>query len=402
LDDERRTGTPHQQRSGGGARLAQRPWVPGSCKHPASPRHPSLPSATTKRFGFVVAQSLGHVTHLLNLQRRVANRDDVAARWLKIDPEPRTAWERAAGPALRSAARARAAIRASERSEPFDALLMHTDSIALLALDIMNRTPTVLSLDATPRSFDELAAHYEHRVHPDCVERVKAHWNRRVYHSAAAVISFSEWAKRSLTQDYGVPAEKIHVVPVGVDTDLWTPVRHERTDDGNIRFLFIGGDFIRKGGDLLLQWKRRTSKRCELHLVTRDDVPPEPGVYVHRFESNSKGLVDLVRTCDVFVLPTRADCSSHVSAEAMSSGLPVIATNVGGVPELIVDGQTGFVIAPDDYSALDDRMSRLATFAALRRKMGEEGRKRALTHYNFATNCDRVLDVLTSASRGAH
>jgi glycosyltransferase involved in cell wall biosynthesis len=68
--------------------------------------------------------------------------------------------------------------------------------------------------------------------------------------------------------------------------------------------------------------------------------------------------------------------------EAMAAGLPVLATRVGGVPELVRDGETGLVIAPGDVAAIRDGLARLLADPALRRKMGEAGRA-DIEQYSF-------------------
>ena len=117
-----------------------------------------------------------------------------------------------------------------------------------------------------------------------------------------------------------------------------------------VRLLFVGGDFARKGGDLLLEvFEQQFAGMCELHLVTRSEIRPRPGVRIYNDLSPMiRAFAHSYAAADIFVLPTVADCFSLASLEAMASGLPVISTAVGGIPEIIAHGKSGYVINPRD------------------------------------------------------
>lgn len=161
-----------------------------------------------------------------------------------------------------------------------------------------------------------------------------------------------------------------------------------------VRFLFVGGDFTRKGGDLLLRWARETKNSVELHLVTRDSVPgAPPNTFVHHgIAPLSKELVALYQSCDVFVLPTRADCYSLVSLEAMACGLPVVVSPLGGIPELVSDGESGYLVAPDDYAALSMCLDALASDPNLRARLGAAGLARARQSFDARCLAERLLE----------
>jgi glycosyltransferase involved in cell wall biosynthesis len=118
--------------------------------------------------------------------------------------------------------------------------------------------------------------------------------------------------------------------------------------------LFVGADFERKGGPLLLDlFRARLRQSCELHLVTRASITEEPGVRTYTgFDPNAPGLRALYAECDALVLPTRADCFSLAALEAMAGGLPVISCPVGAIPEIVSQDETGLLVPPDDGPAL--------------------------------------------------
>jgi glycosyltransferase involved in cell wall biosynthesis len=247
----------------------------------------------------------------------------------------------------------------------------------------MRFVPTVLCLDATQVQLASLADWYGFVPPGDSFYDRAVRWiNRRVYHDASAMLVWSTWVERSLVSDYGVDPATVVVVPNGVDLAHWRPAEPERRSAGDpVRVLFVGGDFARKGGPLLLEALRTIDLPWELHLVTGVAVPEATGdarVRVHRgLTSNAPELVDLYRRCDLFALPTLGDCYSLAAIEAMASGLPVVTTAVGGIPDVVAEGETGFLVPTGDAAALQGALRRLLEDGELRRRQGTAGRRRA-------------------------
>lgn len=127
------------------------------------------------------------------------------------------------------------------------------------------------------------------------------------------------------------------------------------------RLLLVGDGPMRPGVEALIL-KQGLEGRVAV-LGARDDVPV------------------LLRSVDVFVLSSRWEGMPLAVIEAMMSGLPVVATDVGGVSEAVVDGETGFLVPPGNSDALAVALDRLLADPALRRRMGDAGRRRALEHF---------------------
>jgi glycosyltransferase involved in cell wall biosynthesis len=361
----------------------------------------------TPRIGFVLEQALGHVAYGASLRRALESRADLECAWLDVSfsEDGFGRWP-VVGKSylLRGNVRARAGIAREHRRSPLAALFMHTSMIGLLAADYIGRIPTVLSLDATPINYDELAKSYGHPVHAGPIERAKLLVHRAIMQRARKVTVWSEWAKSSLVRDYLVPADAIVVIPPGT-TIANFPDKGARgaRRDGPMRILFVGGDFVRKGGDLLLDvFRRQLRPSCELHLVTGADVPPGDGVHVYRgMKPHSPELLRLYADADVFALPSRGDCLAVVLAEAMASSLPIVTTRVGAHAEAVREGESGFVIDVDDVRALQDRLQRLAKSPELRARMGRASRKVAEERFDMAKNADRIAGLLLDlAHRG--
>jgi glycosyltransferase involved in cell wall biosynthesis len=271
----------------------------------------------------------------------------------------------------------------------------------LLTVGAWRATPLVIDVDSTPRLLASFGQHYADQVSGSSRKRRTVDWlTAMVERRSAAIVCWSEWAARSCAEDYGVPRERLRVIPPGVDVAAWAPPATRPARGDRVRLLFVGGDFERKGGDLLLDvWRHHLADLCELHLVTKGDISSQPGVNVYRTLSpNDRELRALYHYCDALVLPTRGDCFSLASIEAMAAGLPVITTAVGGIPEIIEDQASGYLIAPNDGMALREVVERLAADADRRQAMGARGRAIVGDRFNARHNTLRLLDVLIQAA----
>jgi glycosyltransferase involved in cell wall biosynthesis len=167
-------------------------------------------------------------------------------------------------------------------------------------------------------------------------------------------------------------------------------------EDGPLQILFVGGDLARKGGeDLLAAFRALAPGSAELHLVTRAPLPPEPGVRVYNdLRPNSPELIALYRACDLFVLPTKAEAFGIAAVEASAAGLPVIATAVGGLTDIVIDGETGLHMPPGDVAMLTRHLRLLIEDPALRRRLGLAARARAEARFDARVNAARIVDLL--------
>lgn len=107
--------------------------------------------------------------------------------------------------------------------------------------------------------------------------------------------------------------------------------------------------------------------------------------------------MDLVLTTlldyDMMVMPSRSESFGVAALEASAVGLPVVATNVGGIPEIIEDGVTGILVSPEDPQGLAEALIMLATDAGLREKMGQAGRKRASEKFEWSNNLAEIVKL---------
>ncbi len=354
----------------------------------------------TYQFAFVLDQQVGLKTQALNWQCAAGEDLSVSPTWVPVRYEADGGLlSRLPGvpSGIKGSLRGIAEIKAGLNGAAFDGVVWGTWAAKSVPW-LVSAAPAFVVLDMTPTQMEAMGALYGYGA---ARARLGAAWKRRatdrLYARAAHLFPWNEWVARSLRDDYGVPPEKITAVSPGVDQTLLRPDPSARMADGKVRLLFVGGDFARKGGDLLLRWAQetRTETSWELHLVTRDAVPETPGVVVHRgITNNSPELVRLYQSSDLFVLPTRADCYSLVAMEAMSCGLPVIISRLGGIPEIVTDGETGVLLEPGAYEPLAAALDLLVADTTRRQALGAAALAHAKTHFDCRVNLGLVLDVM--------
>ncbi|WP_424930546.1 glycosyltransferase family 4 protein [Amaricoccus tamworthensis] len=228
-------------------------------------------------------------------------------------------------------------------------------------------------------------------------------WNSRDYRreaeqlrNAAMLFPWSSWAGRSLVEDYGIPEDRIQVVFPPIDPST-VGTAEAPGSDGLPNIAFIGNDFLRKGGDLLVDWVTGPlAGRCKLHIMSRDPVTrglERPGIVVHGQVPHSELLGKLLPGMSFLCHPTQADMSAYVVIEASFAGLPSVASAIGGIPELIINGETGWTLAPDDHAGFLKILEMLIANPQLAKDAGQKALIRANTYFNSNTNFNRMFDI---------
>lgn len=366
------------------------------------------------KIGFVMDQIAGHVTNYHNL-RNVA----------LLDPELQATWheihyyksggaieqmrERVlpflptyATGIMRGAWEAHKALR----SDTYDALFSNA-SVGVFFNRTFRRIPTMIDFDSTPLQIDQMDA-YNSSVDPKPIAAFKWRLTRDMMHSATLLQAWSYWAKQSAVDDYGIPAAKIVVNPPGVNLGFWRPNPSLRNSSAQhpLKVLFVGGDFRRKGGDLLLEWyKSQRPDTVELHIVTRESVDSGPGVYVYpNVQPNSDQLIGLYQSSDLFVLPSLGECFGIATVEAMAAGLPVIASDVGGTADIIEPERNGFIVPGNDVAALSSAIATILGDATRRQNMGVQSRLLAEERFDLRKNAQHTFNYLKqiAAARQPH
>ncbi|WP_087928323.1 glycosyltransferase family 4 protein [Streptomyces albireticuli] len=219
---------------------------------------------------------------------------------------------------------------------------------------------------------------------------------KRVARRLPSVLTVSGSSRDEIVDDLGVPAERIHVVPIGADTDLFSPDPSVAEVPGRI-VTTSSADVPLKGLVHLVEalaTVRAAHPGAHLVVVGKraENGPVATAIARHglgdaiRFVKgvSDAELVDLVRSAQVACVPSLYEGFSLPAAEAMATGTPLLATTGGAIPEVAgPDGETCLAVPPGDAGALAAGLTRLLGDADLRRRLGAAGRERVLARFTW-------------------
>ncbi|HYB40794.1 MAG TPA: glycosyltransferase family 4 protein, partial [Candidatus Methylomirabilis sp.] len=233
---------------------------------------------------------------------------------------------------------------------------------------------------------------------------------RRVIEASERVITVSEFSRRQLVAELRVAPERIEVVPNGIDA-RFAPGAGDRVRGrhglGTAPVaLFLGGLKRRKNlGGLLDAWAEVARARPDALLLVAGSGPLEAAL---RRRADALGLggraifagrvaeadkVDYYNAADLFVSPSSLEGFGFTVGEAMSCGRPVVVSDRGALPELVVDGEGGFVCRHGDAAELARRILTLLGDPALRDRFGAFNRERVDRRFRWDRASRRVLEI---------
>lgn len=225
---------------------------------------------------------------------------------------------------------------------------------------------------------------YEHTERGDLP--VTSAWleqERRLYRNAASCFVMSRNVGRSLVQDYGCAEDRV-ICAYGGRNVPDSPDMATASLDRNGNILFVGVDWERKGGPELIEAFRLVRQRVPGATLTIVGCSPnvgEPGCrVVGRVPRDRVG--EHYAAASIFCMPTRHEPFGIAFVEAMARQLPIVATDVGAIPDFVSHGENGFCVPPGDVRGLADALVTLLTNAALRKQMGERS-KAAAENYTW-------------------
>jgi glycosyltransferase involved in cell wall biosynthesis len=233
-----------------------------------------------------------------------------------------------------------------------------------------------------------------------------------VLSAAAAVVTTSEWARGLLLERYSLPADRVHVAEPGVEPAAPAP----GTADGG-SLLSVAAVIPGKGHDVLVDALatlngRRWQCLC-VGTVERDPAfvaslrrrACEDGMTGRLSFSGALPEEDLARSysaADLLVLPSRSETYGMVVTEALARGLPVVAAEVGGVPEAMGHGadgtRPGVLVPPEDPAALGDTLRAWLEDADLRERLRQAAHERRRSLTDWASTTSAVADILARAA----
>ena len=236
---------------------------------------------------------------------------------------------------------------------------------------------------------EELAAH------PDCAASLQQEWELALEPEdfdhlvqetkmAARFLVASTFTRDSLIEN-GAEASAITVIPYGVDLERFHPAAQASSSAGKLKLLFVGRINQRKGIKYLLEALRLLgTQEVELTICGRvlDDLAlftPFAGQVRIRPSVSAEELVQAYQAADLFVFPSVAEGFAQVLLESLACGLPILSTTHTAAPDLIEDGEQGFIVAPRRPDLLAAKIAWAASHRPELAQMGAAARQRAET-----------------------
>ena len=231
---------------------------------------------------------------------------------------------------------------------------------------------------------------------------------KKIWRRAKAVVAVTSSLKKAALEI--APDQQIDVIPNGVDTDLFKPLKAKSTDRSSFNLICVSRLVERKGiEDIFSALAELPSEDIKLSIVGS-------GNYENRLkkrcsELSLNSVVDFKGFCpredlpmlyaqsDAFILTSRSEAFGNVFAEAMSCGMPIIGTDVGGIPDLVAE-ENGLLVEPGNIAAIKSAILRLKASRALREEMGTANRKKIERSYRWSKIADQFLNLYEDQQRG--
>jgi len=219
------------------------------------------------------------------------------------------------------------------------------------------------------------------------VQLYSAEWISRekdLYMNAERIFTRSSNISRSLNEQYGIPAERVSCVYAGANTPT-EAIDAEKKDYSAKNILFVGLDWERKGGpELLRAFEQARRKHADATLV----------IAGARVKTNLAGVITLgrvpleelkryYREATIFCMPSRSEPFGVAYVEAMAYALPIVATEIGALPDMVSNGKNGFLVQPGDVDNLAQALDSLLSDKQKRAQFGKISRRLAEERYNW-------------------
>ena len=256
---------------------------------------------------------------------------------------------------------------------------------------------------------------------------------RTAYESAAAIIAVSHGMRADILRSYPqIDPDRVRVVHNGIDSELWSPQRDDAVlaqhgiDPDRPSVVFVGRITRQKGLPYLLRAVEQLPPEVQVVLCAGAPDTPEIQVEVEDLIAGLRqdrdgvvwiaemlpraDVIAILTAGTVFVCPSVYEPLGIVNLEAMACGLPVVGTATGGIPEVVADGETGWLVPieqvqdgtgtpvdPDRYVAdLAAALTEAVSDPARARQRGEAGRQRAVAEFSWTSIAERTLEVYRS------
>lgn len=237
---------------------------------------------------------------------------------------------------------------------------------------------------------------------------LKRAWHNFVHFLPDSLVTCGETMSRHLEEGCGFPAEQLTSIPTGIDFSRFTPL-HTRQEtrqslgipEEDFLVLMVGVIRSVKRHEIALRaFGRFLERHPSAHLVLAGEGPMQERMEqlatelaiaerVH-FLGHREDVPDLLGAADLVLLTSRSEGVPQAVTQALGLGVPVVATAVGGVPELVIHERTGLLVPPEDPQAAAEAMARLADDPALAARLGEEGRRHVMAEFSLDAMLDKT------------
>jgi glycosyltransferase involved in cell wall biosynthesis len=224
------------------------------------------------------------------------------------------------------------------------------------------------------------------------------------------IVTVSEYV-RQLFLARGLPADKVVTIPSGIDTEKFDPARCETSLRRELGIsasvpvvVMIAILRFDKGHYYFVHAAKEVLKMVpEVKFLIVGDGPQKENImrYINELNINNNVLMlglrrdipKVLSTADLYVIPSIQEGMGQSTMEAMAMGVPVIASSVGGLPELVVDNKTGLLVPPGDISALARAIEELLSDKEKAGRLSDVARKSILRNYTIEKTVDRTLEL---------
>jgi starch synthase len=254
--------------------------------------------------------------------------------------------------------------------------------------------------------------------------RLSSWVERSAYEAADAVIAVSEGMRADVLDCYpALDPGRVHVVHNGIDTDFYHPdpardaVVANGIDPDRPSVVFVGRITRQKGVPVLLRAAAHLDPDVQLVLCAGAPDTPELGAevagLVEELRKTRSGVIwlsgmlskreviQLLSHSTLFACPSVYEPLGIVNLEAMACGTAVVASKVGGIPEVVADGETGLLVPPDDPAALAESINALTRDTERAKAMGAAGRERAVALFDWGRIAEQTAQLYRSVVTGA-
>jgi len=248
-------------------------------------------------------------------------------------------------------------------------------------------------------------------------------WCERVAaESAAAVVAVSDGMRADVLAAYpAIPPDRVRVIRNGIDPGEYAPdpatdvlARHG-VNPGRPSVVFVGRITRQKGLPVLLKAAQQLDPAAQLVLCAGQpdtaDLADEVAGLVAGLQATRSGVVwlpemlpkreviQLLTHATVFACPSLYEPLGIVNLEAMACGTAVVGSDVGGIPEVVTDGETGLLVPPDDPGALASALNSLLADPGRAEAMGRRGRERAIAEFSWPAIAEQTAALYAELAR---